>query len=440
VKTIFEGLKRSEAEEGHPLREAFASFINLNPEIVLCEFIKKQSLLPDLKKYAFINPWNDESIAILIPEKDEDLEVLSNTLSGKRLLPQFSAIADINENEICLEFVWGVYSMHDEQYARVRGRSFKFQYKEKECDCKFDLSSKDLLSLSLYCEAVYPKSATRSDTRNMMRIKPFFLGKYNVKEFAPLSFFMTVPRSLEVEISSVARALNSEMLRYDRKSPRIIVHDDEPDAPHVVNEESRCEFPASICAAELDPILHTLWASIIDSQNDAYVVLNTFRVLEFISAKVATDTSRTKIERILNETMNSNKNIAIASEEIGLEILDYKDRRPNKRRIAAIRRFVCPDKIYEIIKTHTEVLRRDQIFDGDVKIDALLSMNSGKDVWVQNYGEKIQTVMETLRNSIAHGNETEMGPTFYMTRSNLVQLFPYARLCEAVAEDLIFGG
>lgn len=231
------------------------------------------------------DPWGDETLILRLPEVPDEMIGMLNRLTFP---PMFSALYHRETRD--LEFI---YSPRE---TKERGRRFEFLFNGKGTTCEFLDTSPELRKVASIARPIAPPSHTKHRnlaTFNSMRR----LGQDPA--LTGTSFWV---RDIELDpdaILELARNLNFFMWYFDRKTPRIEIH--EPRAKKGADKTPQYrfdEFPTKISGRPLETFLLQLWEGFIWG-NIMSRVLYGYQIIEFVAFYHLQESIQQTIRRVL---------------------------------------------------------------------------------------------------------------------------------------------
>lgn len=377
-------------------------------------------------------PWGDKSLSIYIPAGADDSEDLAASLEYLYLPPEFSAVFHLDSEE--LEILWTAYKLraHSEE---VKDRNFLIQWEGVERRCEFRQSSERTLTLAKHCFPV--SNAGSTDHRNIVSFHLLANEKNHPMLSEPISFFVDCKGLNFQEINDFVVHLNSFMIYFDRRTPRILMHSEASDEYKANSRLMEGEFPEKISARRLDPNLISYWTEAFSTKDQVMRYLLLYRIIEYASfTYIDGDLLNAVRRQLLRPSLPSS--IDLSARKISEIVTKTKELDSITRVQNMITSVVELEKIWGCIENNIDYFRRDHTFDGGYTVKALLSNRCDFENWSPNGVRSTFDRLRQLRNALAHGQDGATRGTVRPTRANAHAIVPWVNILETIASDVMF--
>jgi hypothetical protein len=269
----------------------FKSFLDHNPY----SRVEMQTWLEGKPGLYIVDPWSDRTLAIHIPENDDEREKLAASINGVNLPKRFSAILHVETG--LLEVIWTAFKLAGNSLDVV-DRSFVFEYEGRERQCRFDRSSETLVALS---SAIHFRSnPSNTEHRNLFSFHLLKGGEDDEVLDIPRSFFVDCAGLDEAGQIEMATQLNAYMRYFDRKTPRVLIHEiTEAEADNGGRRYVSGAFPKVITAHPLDQNLVSFWIEMTATNSPFMRLLLGYRIIEYAAFNFVEANMRSKIRRLI---------------------------------------------------------------------------------------------------------------------------------------------
>lgn len=408
-----------EENSADKLRQDLQKFFERNPE---CEYRKEE------KASLIARPWGDETLELRVRETDQELIAALNSV---HLPPRFTAIWHGDTKD--LEFIWAPIPADAEEY----GRSFEFNFCDTVYRCEFAQSSNRLMLIADSSRTVRPPTPT--DHRNLNEYARYrhYIKRHPESPYAayvPTSFWIRGVDWDEDKLVDLVRHLNFFVRYFDRKSPRVIVHEGQPEgssAPEMPIRYPYIKFPAQLIGRRLDSYLLSLWESAVNAPDPFRRFIYNYQILEYAAFYHLQEETVYSIMRVL-----ASPQTLVQPHQAAREILDVVSNARAKeeaRIVAVVQKVIDHVTIWKEIETNPVLFSEPIEFDGGFVLDALLKVGWGmedfKKHWIPSYPDSLRK----LRNALVHGRETRTAKVIAPTRQNYHRLRPWGALLAVTA-------
>lgn len=171
------------------------------------------------------SPWNDDTIAIKLPDDEIKQKEFATLIEHTILPPYFSAI--IHQDRNAIEFIHGLEDPKNE----IKNRNFDFIFRDVKYNCYYNHMSDQLINLVKFADFVKPPSFTNHRNLGDIRLFLDYQEKHKINEDKmpiTLSFWVCPLPEDECTFIEFAKHLNFYMHYYDRKTPKISIHENLP--------------------------------------------------------------------------------------------------------------------------------------------------------------------------------------------------------------------
>ncbi|RBQ02996.1 hypothetical protein [Pedobacter miscanthi] len=379
------------------------------------------------------NLWSDSTFMCRF-KIDQDFTSLTNISLPRELAALY------NRSEKYLEFIYQPLLLENP----IINRKFTFYYRGVEFICEYSEPSAALTLLSEGFREVSSSSST--NYRNLVRMRDFykvdtmpaFIKTYYTGR-TPIVFKVSGDfESIEYDFVPFAKNLNFYMGYFDRKSPHILIfeEDDEEEKFNTPCYSNEGDFPAVLNARQIDPVLVDLFGVAHLTANTRLKFLFYFQVLEYCSYYHLTEEFRKKLTNIIKRPdllMNSSYYGKLITEE-------FKDNFRLNDDSSKLEKLILEYINIEDIKTeiieNADYFKKDIIFDGGFVLSAIINDVKDLDTPPKNLLRLIKTNIEKIRNVLVHIRESRENKIILPTKKNTNLLLPYLHLLKRVAEKV----
>lgn len=398
-----------------------APFAEANPE---ARVIREGSV------YHIEKPWGDETLRGRVPF---EASAAAEALNAVRLPPAFSGLLHRDTND--LEFIFGPVDANDE----LRTRRFAFSFCGLTLQCEFADASERLAHV---VNAMRPSGQpSHTEFRNVPYVRTFLrVARTAVEPRTVLTSFWlrgcTLPEDLW---PNLARHLNFYMTYFDRRSPRIIVHEDTVVRP--VDRPTRHlfgPFPSHIAARRLDPYMLTLSESGLPGDEPMRTFLYSYQVLEYAAFYYLKEELANTIRRIV-----TSPDIVVRGEEASRQILDalVEERTSEEAKIAAVvSQAVDPAALWREIEAKAAFFSEPTKFEGGFELPQLIKKGWTLDDFRAAWLPKVPDSFRKLRNALLHAREQRLSRCIAPSVGNAALLRPWAGLISIASNQVVLFG
>ena len=377
--------------------------------------------------------WSDSTFMCRF-KIDEDFECLENLF-----LPlELAAIYHTDSKTI--EFIYAPIGKDD----KLVNRKFSFYYKGLEFIAEFKEPSESLILLANGFREV--GIGTLTNYRNLSKFRdyykqesmPNFVKNY-FGEKTPIVFSINGPfDKIDLDFVGFSKNLNFYLDYHDRKSPWILIYEQERDAEKykVPCYNNDVEFPSVINTREIDPVLVDLFGVAKMTSNYRLKFLFYFQVLEYCSYYHLTEEFKKKLTNIIKRPdllVNSSYYGKLITEEFKD---NFKLNDDSAKLEKLIFEYISLDDIKMEIFDNSEYFIKDITFDGGFVISALISKIEELDTPSKHILKTIKTNVEKIRNVLVHIRESRENKIILPTKRNTNLLLPYLHLVKRIAEKV----
>ena len=376
--------------------------------------------------------WEDNSFMCRL-ERKTDFSLFANVKFPKELSAIFHKNGDPS-----LEFIYFPLKKGD----AIIERNFTFYYKNKE----FRASFKEPTKLFQIIANGF-RRLTDSDTfyRNLTNFYDFYRKEKpkNMQSFyenrIPINFFIEGDFSeIEKDFISFAKYVNFYMNYFDRKTPRLIIHEKEEIEEYNLpcNYAKNKDFPKTITFFDIDPVLIDLFYVARETDNVRQKFIFYFQVLEYCAYYHLNDDLKKRLKNIIKtpDLLNSpNKYSSLLIEEFKDH---FKQNDDSKKLDCLLKEFCDWNDIKNEIECNKEYFSKELEFDGGFIIKALISEKNTTDLEPSNIIKSIKDNVEKIRNVLVHIRESRENKVIFPTNKNNGLLIPYLYLVQRLAETI----
>lgn len=404
------------------LRDRLRPFLEQNSEASIAQVGEHAVIL---------NPWADDSVQIRLRESSDELvEALNNV----RFPVRFSAIWHTDSDD--LEFI---FAPLPPDYF-VRNRSFDFGWRGRTLHCEYCEGSNRLRAIADAFRAGAPTSL--NGFRNLPGInrhskaQKLSPGSDLATRFTVISFWIRQVGCSEAEIVELARHLNFYMFYFDRRTPRVLIHDEpaKEAAPKKSSEDSASPFPKSVAARRLDPYLLDLWETA--TAGDSFKrFLYSYQVLEYGAFYYIQEAASQGIRKILGwPDLPSRPGEAV---RLILEATAANRMEDESKIVALMKQIVDPATIWSEMGPELGIFSADIRFDGGFTLDALVKPGWTFDDFRSAWIPKLPDSFRKLRNALVHSREARMAAGIPPSSANYKRIEPWSRILLTCAIQVI---
>lgn len=381
-----------------------------------------------------INPWNDQSIALIGYQNGKTNYGIINTADGVLFPEELSGIFHLKDNT--LEIVWTAYRLN--KYSEeIIERKFNFRLHEKTYLCEFTKSSETLLNIAH--DAAYLQV---SDTgfRNLQSFTSFSRNRISKSPEKssrlgePISFFIRGLSEDKQEWLNVVKHLNFYLKYYDSKSPYIVIHETVSEKNNDKVRYVEGIFPKSIVSRELNPNLLSFWLAAYDHDITTRFLLY-YRILEYVSGLYIQTKQRQALLKVLNSPS------ALASLDGTLDAVAAIVREDNMgemdRYLKMFEELVDCGKVWKEICANPQAFTQDAKFEGGLEIKAIVPNVDNEDVFGSRGMQAVARALRQIRHALAHGGELQAGKLILPTSQNFSLLIPWVHIAMVAAGEVV---
>ena len=402
------------------------------------KFVKNNNLSKQIKddKIIISNLWEDKTFELIF-SKNEKISILKDVFIPKELYGLYK--------KDCYEFIF--QPLPEEN--NYKNRKFSFSYKGNQYRAYYGEPSK---CFQLIAKAFSPKSIEVDESKiNYRNIKPFsdYYQQDNLPESQRVLYSQLTPTNFFVEgpIDNLAasdrelllRHINFYMLYFDRKSPWIVIAENE--APEEFNvpclSQIDSSFPSEISFTEIDKDLLNILSIARKASTTRLQYLYYFQVLEYAAYYYIEEDFRNKISNILHSP-----DLLVKTDIYSRRLIDefqnkyYKDNSDSLRLFNVINKYCEYRKIRYELLSNKDYFTKDICFDGDFVIKKLFKDEAQIQTGLPNTMQDIKSNLEKIRNVLVHIRESHENKVILPTAKNEELIKPYLYLLRRIAEEV----
>lgn len=410
-------------------RTKFHKFLQRNAGTELVEI----TLESGKKRRAVVKPWGDESVAIIVPDDDDNL---ADALNNLHLPPRFTAIYHYDSKQ--LEVIWTAFKL-DEDQQKIVGRSFELRLNGKKYDCAFKDSSSRLLEIARH---TIPLQMSDTEFRNLRSFNTYVHRDTEEDELLlsvdkPVSFWIGTFPWNEERIAKLIAKINFYMKQFDYSSPIVVVHP--PKDELSVNPRTRFlwdDFPKVINGSDLNENLITLWSAAFSAPTETEKFLNFYRIIEYVSYF---HVEKETLHKLKTELIRPNllDNLSRSMDSIIGVVQEYKSFKTSERILGVLREAVDPRIIWGEVCVNPDFFTAATEFDGGLKLTKIANTATDKSDIPATFIENFASRITDIRNSLAHGKDQKTGKSIMPTVHNFKLLQPWVHLISAAAGQVV---
>jgi hypothetical protein len=416
------------------IRTQFSKALKNNPDA-------KIQQVGNRKKYHVIRrPWDDESVAFLLPEdKPAELKALASALNQILMPPRLSAIYHLDRKE--LEVLFTARTLSDELKV-LSTRKFSFHFRGKDLRCEFATSSDRLLLLAKH--ALYPQNS-ETGFRNLQSFTQYLELEGNATNSAkllletqfaePLCFFIRGIDWHDEETLEVIRHISFYLNYYDSKSPYVIIHP--PTDKAAINPKVRYihgAFPDKISSRELNPILLSFWYAALDAEPEKKF-LYYYRIIEFVASNYLKNEKLGQVRRILSMPDLASRIELAVDDLVGL-IREEKPDTVNRFK-AVVLELADKKALWQEICENSQAFTKPIKFEGGFELPNLLEDVSDISKLSTGVLLSLAGFLRDIRHALSHGGEAQAGRLILPTARNLKMLRPWVHVIQTIAGQVV---
>ena len=411
-----------ERENHDPLRDRLAPFLERNPE---------SRYSRDVSGCTIAKPWADESLKLVVPT---DADKLIEAMNAIYLPPRFTALWHSDTKD--LEIIWTSLPVPPE----FRERSFTFLFRGRTYRCEYGDASDRLILLSRFTRAVRPPGETGH--RNM---QSFWLFQAPEMAFQagtggmlpePTSFWIRNVDWDENAMVELAANLNFFMYYFDRKTPRILIHERPPEKEEVAVPVRFPfdSFPPEISGRPIQRYLLGLWESSIVASDLFRRFVYSYQIVEYAAFYHIKRTALEKIRRVLLLPDLSCRP-GRAANEILDAVVDH-GMTEDQRFEAIIRDLVDPALVWSEIEPNLPQFCSEVVFDGGLRLVPLARPEWSVEDFSTAGMPLFIGAIRKLRNGLVHARERRTSTFIAPTRANYEKLTPWLAPLQSAAMEV----
>jgi len=406
--------------------EHLKKFLLLNKDVEIKE---------EVEHYNLCNLWYDNTFMCRF-EKNTDFTPLDSISLPKEL----SAI--IHKNTSKIEFIYDTILNDDE----IKKRKFEFFYKGIKYKGYYDNISESLKLLATGFREI--QNRTDTSYRNLEKIRDFFkqetLPKYIQKYFEkrqPVSFFIEGEIEKEnCELFNLFKHLNFYMVFYDRKTPQILIFDEDQEQMKYklpcISEKT--PFPSTINLKSVDPILLDLLHVAKTTANIRMKYIFYYQVLEYCSYYYLNQDLKRRLNNVIK-----NPDILEKAESYSRVIIEefkdyFKQNDDSSKLEKLIIDFCNYDDIKNEIECNWEYFAKNIEFDGGFNLPALIKNKEESENPPKTIMKEVKSNIDKIRNVLVHIRESRENKVIHPSKKNHDLLIPYLYLIRRISEVIAF--
>ncbi len=327
---------------------------------------------------------------------------------------------------------------------KIKDREFDFFYKGGEFKASFGEPTELFKTISIGFREI--DDTSDSDYRNLRMFRDYYkqdtLPKYIQKYFEnrePINFFIKGDfDKVSNNFVSIAKCLNFYMNYYDRETPTLVIFEKEHDkqtykTPCISKTNG---FPSVINFTTFDPVLMDLFEVSRRTGNVRLKFIFYFQVLEYCAYYHLNDDLKKRLMNIIKRPdllNNTNDYSKLLIEEFKD---NFKQNDDSLKLGKLIDDFCSWDDIKHEIESNKEYFATDLVFDGGLKIPALISEIQSFDIEPKGLLKTAKSNIEKIRNVLVHLRESRENKVILPTPKNNNLLIPYLHLIQRIAEKI----
>ncbi|MBI1837233.1 MAG: hypothetical protein HYR91_08220 [Flavobacteriia bacterium] len=352
--------------------------------------------------------------------------------------PELSAI--FHKDTSTLEVIFSPILKDD----TIKEREFDFYYKGVEFKATFGEPTELFKTISIGFRETDNSSDT--DYRNLRKFRDYYkqetLPKYIQKYFEnrePINFFIKGDFDKAASnFVAIAKHLNFYMNYYDRETPTLVIFEQEQDkktykTPCITTKDG---FPKVINFTTFDPVLIDLFQVARRSANVRLKFIFYFQVLEYCAYYHLNDDLKKRLTNIIKrpDLLNNTNDYSKLLIE---EFKDYFRQNDDSIKLEKLLADFCSwDDIKHEIECNKEYFATDLVFDGGLKIPALISEKETFETEPKGLVKTAKSNIEKIRNVLVHLRESRENKVILPTPKNNNLLIPYLHLIQRIAEKI----
>lgn len=383
-------------------------------------------------------PWGYSDI--LLKEKIDNHRFIKD-LNNIKLDPRFDAICHLDKNKI--EFIFSYVNPERAIDKTILNRSFELNHQGKAFKCYFKKPTKRLFRIAKYSESLPSEEITTSvpqikpfrDVQNLEKFPPYVKEFFDIRE--PRSFFIEHKDIFSICLEDLTRNLNFISHYYDRLSPEVIIKQKDSLPTSEVKKQRQFienQFPTKLVVSPLDEvILKLLEVARASKARTAYLYY--YQIFEYAGDNYIDEQVKISLKKVLKDPSFINfDNEKIAELFHLLTDLNHQDDVKMKKVIE----YNCnPSKLWVEIENDKVFFSKDIVFDGGLRIKALIAQDTTKETWETMWMPKLFDTLTKIRNALVHARERREKKVIMPTKQNddkLLRILPLiARTAEEVA-------
>lgn len=409
------------------IRRDFSDYLAANAHVEI-----KPAKVPEAEEgsqhYFLSSPWEDSTVGILVPNDDSERSKLVDTLLSITLPKKLSAIRHTDGK---LEIIWTANKLRD-IHVEVGDREFIFSHNGVDRECKFGSASDELIQLAKHCRPV--SNPTKTGHRNIMSLQ-FHARNLDIEGLdKPISFFVDCVGLEDTDVIDLCHHLNAYMLYYDKSTPTILVHQEEPNTSVVRTRYTDENFPKRINSKKIDPTVLSFWNGVFGNQDPTMKFLLLYRLVEYLAFSHLEAKTMAEMKRLLSRPNLLDRVDISAKEAVGIMASKGAvDMIP--RMLKMVEEAVDTRVLWRGIENNAAMFRNSTDFDGGLVIGGLLSGSCAYNNWEKNGIQTTLKALRDIRNALAHGQDEKTRLTILSTPANSARLAPWLNLIEIIAGE-----
>ena len=228
------------------------------------------------------------------------------------------------------------------------------------------------------------------------------------------------------------------MSYYHRDTPNLVIF--EQDLEEKIYETpcytAKENFPEIINFSKIDPILLDLFQISRKTSNIRLKFIFYFQVLEYCAYYHLNDDLKKRLTNIIKrpDLLNNTNNY---SKLIIEEFKDHFKQNDDSAKLEKLINDFCTwDDIKLEIETNKDYFSNDLVFDGGLKIQALINATENFENEPKGIMKSVKSNIEKIRNVLVHLRESRENKVILPTPKNNNLLIPYLHLVQRIAEKI----
>jgi hypothetical protein len=257
-----------------------------------------------------------------------------------------------------------------------------------------------------------------------------------LKDLTLTSFWVHNITLDDLEVMEFAKSLNFYMSYFDEESPRVVIHEPNPDPnPTASHATVQQEFPSHLIAGPLDDYLLTLWLSATGSVDNFRKFISYYQILEYSAFYFLNRSLQVQVRKVLREP-DAFGQIDRTVHAV-LDALAEDKRRDEAKIVELVSTVVNPRQLWVHVAQHEKYFSEPIVFEGGFELPPLIKAGWTVDDWCGNWSPNYPDALRKIRNALVHGREQRSALVIAPTNANLYRLHSWLPGLRSAAGEVI---